>query len=313
MSFYLQNRESIAAGVRRIAQEQVDKALFQLTQGVHQDPSEAIHDVRKRFKKIRALLRLVRDQLGKVYQRENTCFRDMGRRLAAVRDAQVRVETLNDLADHFEAAIAADAFDQVQQALTRYHLSTRRYLLAEENVTDAVLSELQQAQARIADWPLEQADRSVIKQGLKRVYKRGYKGLSAALADPSVENLHNWRKRAKYLRYHLRILKSLWPDYLKDYEDYLHQLTDYLGDDHDLAVLNQFIASQPQRIQASENLAALQGLMTERQRQLKAEAIRLGQRLYAEPPQAFVARFGTYWQLWRREYPRLPLSVESAE
>lgn len=91
MAFYLRDRESVAVRFKRIANEQAKKALFQVTVVIQQDPSEAVHDARKRFKKIRALLRLVRDQLGEdVYQSENACFRALGRRLSDVRDAQVR-------------------------------------------------------------------------------------------------------------------------------------------------------------------------------------------------------------------------------
>lgn len=308
MTFYFQNQESLAAGIRRIADEQIEKALFQLTGVVHLDPSEAIHDVRKRLKKIRALLRLIRDEIGDdVYQRENACFRDIGRRLSDVRDAQVRVETLDELSQYFGDAIAPDAFTNIRQAMEHYHQSTRHYLLEEEDAIADVLPNLKLAQERLADWPLKHDGWEAIDSGLKRVYKRGYKRMAVVLHEPTVEYLHDWRKRVKYLRHQIQLLRQLWPSYLNDYEEYLHDLTDYLGDDHDLAALSQFLCSQPQRIQDSENLEVLLALIKQRQQELQTAAKQLGQKVYAEEPKAFMSRFETYWQLWRSDYPVVSL------
>lgn len=304
MTFYIQNRESLAEGVRRIANEQIEKALFQLTDSVHEAPSEAVHDVRKRLKEMRALLRLIRDEIGhEVYKREDTCFRDMGRRLANVRDAQVRVETLDGLLQYCGDAIAPDAFTDIRQAMTDYHQSACHYLLKEEETIIDVLTELKLAQERIVNWPFKHKGWAAIGGGLKRVYKRGYQRMAVALQAPTVENLHNWRKRVKYLRYQIQLLRQLWPNYFNDYEKYLHELTDYLGNDHDLAALKQFILSKPQLIQDSENLEPLLALITQRQQKLQTSAKQLGQRLYVEKPKIFVHRFEAYWQLWRSDYP----------
>lgn len=69
---------------------------------------------------------------------------------------------------------APDAFTEIQQDLEHYHLSTRRYLLKEEDAIAAVLLALNQARERIADWPLERKeaqDWAAIAGGLKRVYQ----------------------------------------------------------------------------------------------------------------------------------------------
>ena len=66
------------------------------------DPVEAVHEARKDMKKLRATLKLVRPVIGEeVYERENGRFRDAGRALSDVRDAQVRAETVEALAERF--------------------------------------------------------------------------------------------------------------------------------------------------------------------------------------------------------------------
>ena len=63
---------------------------------------EAVHEARKDLKKLRSALKLVRPVLGeKAYRRENERFRDVARELSDVRDAQVRAETVEGLAQRF--------------------------------------------------------------------------------------------------------------------------------------------------------------------------------------------------------------------
>jgi hypothetical protein len=69
------------------------------------DLNPAVHEARKDLKKLRAVLRLVRDDLGDaVYRSENVRFRDAGRMLSGARDAHVRVETLAALRERFDDA-----------------------------------------------------------------------------------------------------------------------------------------------------------------------------------------------------------------
>lgn len=59
---------------------------------------DVAHDVRKRCKTVRALLRLIRDEVGKdVYRRENRALRDAARALSPVRDAAVLIQVHDDV------------------------------------------------------------------------------------------------------------------------------------------------------------------------------------------------------------------------
>jgi hypothetical protein len=63
MSYPLQRYETLSEGIKRIAREQTENALQQLREP-GDEWEDAIHDVRNRCKKIRAVLRLVRDDIG---------------------------------------------------------------------------------------------------------------------------------------------------------------------------------------------------------------------------------------------------------
>src|SRR5262249_21269392 len=103
MSFELKPGESPRKGVRRIVRKQGEDALEVLTGSHNGSRDEAVHEARKSFKKVCAVLRLVRPVIGEaVFRAENACFRDAARPLTEVRDAKILVETLDGLTEHFQ-------------------------------------------------------------------------------------------------------------------------------------------------------------------------------------------------------------------
>ena len=100
-AFKLKRKESEDKGIRRVAHGRAQDAV-ELLRDDEADPVEAVHKARKDMKKLRATLKLVRPALGnKAYRRENGRFRDAGRALSDARDAQVRAENVDALAERF--------------------------------------------------------------------------------------------------------------------------------------------------------------------------------------------------------------------
>src|SRR5436190_20379458 len=98
MSFELKPDESLGKGLRRIVRGQLENGLEELTGARPEPRDEALHEARKCFKKVRAMLRLVRPKIGtKMYRGENLCIRDAARPLTEVRDAKILIETLDSL------------------------------------------------------------------------------------------------------------------------------------------------------------------------------------------------------------------------
>jgi hypothetical protein len=71
MAFALKKKESVPKGVRRLGQRQVKKALEDLE---HCDRLEAVHEIRKKIKELRALLRLVRPLLSSIGLPSLRCY-----------------------------------------------------------------------------------------------------------------------------------------------------------------------------------------------------------------------------------------------
>ena len=300
MAFRLQRDESVAKGIKRLVRRQIDKALDRITKDGGDD--EAVHDARKRFKKIRAGLRLARDELGeKTYRRENTCFRDAGRPLTEIRDAKVLLNALDQLNDHFAGHGAAGAFDAVRKALKANRQVVRRRVLEEDKALNRVRKAVAGARARIPDWRIRHKGWSALCPGLKRIYRNGARALMAASADATVANLHEWRKQTKYLWHQLQILESVWPQIMEGLANQAHELTQHLGDDHDLAVLRQTVTADPDTFGGDSTLETLLALIDRRREELQREAFLLGRRLYRDKPKVFIDRIKGYWKAWRSE------------
>lgn len=303
MPYRFKRKEPVAEGMRRIALEQIDRARTEL-RDTEMEAAEAVHQARKRFKKLRGLLRLVRPALGgRQYKQQNRFFRDLGRDLSGARDAQVMLDTLEKLTgDESAGTIDADRLASLHGLLQERRereltgaagadLQTRR---------DQAAADLDEACAQLAHWELDARGFAALGPGLKRSYRAGRKALRKARRAPGATQFHELRKRVKDHWYHSRLLRGVWPGLMQAHARELKQLSDLLGDDHDLAVFRQTLVALADETPALQEVTlALLDIVDRRQRSLRRAARLLGARVYAESPRRFRKRLRAYWGVWR--------------
>ncbi|WP_110674831.1 CHAD domain-containing protein [Salinicola sp. RZ23] len=289
MPYRLDLSQPLEDEIRRVALEQIARARRALAE---EPPVEAIHELRKRCKKIRALLRLVRPALGKRYARENRRFRDLARQVSGRRDEQVLLETFDALLAHYRSDV-----DRRHYSAIRGRLKARRErTLAGEGAVDNVALEaaLDEASQAVTSWRLQGVDLAAWQAGLVATYQRlGQAGESAA-EEGSVAAFHEWRKRVKYHRYHCELLRPLWRAELTVRAEEAHRLSDLLGEDHDLAMLAAALDDDDMQRLSAERRQALGSLVARRRLRLQGAAMPLGTRLAAESPKALGKRFKRY-------------------
>jgi len=89
--------DSLPEAIRGVALTQTNIAIHALTNN-EVELHTGVHEARKCFKKIRSLLRLIRTGMNEsIYHQENDRFRYAGHQLSALRDAQVTIETFDQL------------------------------------------------------------------------------------------------------------------------------------------------------------------------------------------------------------------------
>lgn len=310
MSYRCERDETISDGVRRIAHEQIGKALAGLDDPSRDEVVEAVHDVRKRCKKLRGLVRLVRPAMGDDYKQANVAFRDAARQLSSIRDAHALLGTFDDLLAATPAPSSADALQAVRDGLVARDEAATDAVTGDDERVGRARDLLDQARRDISRWQLSDDIDDVIG-GLSKTYGRGRDRLADCVDDPSDHNLHQWRKRAKYTWYHVRLLRDTAPSMLEPLASRFHDLSDALGDDHDLAVLIETFRAAPDDFGGKGAIHEAQLLIEGHRIDLQRRALRLGARLYAEPTDAFGARIAAYHQAWMAHGDELKIGAMS--
>jgi CHAD domain-containing protein len=288
-SYRLRPEERVAFGLRRVAGGRLDSAVERL-RDEDLDEAEAVHDARKDLKKLRAVLRLLRPAIGEdTFARENARHRDAGRLLSGVRDAQVRAETVAGLAQRFAGDPPPGGWDIAEGRLDS---SGEIPGLAEIRAKAAGIVESGREPLRTLGLPGSAED--VVGRGLRRTYSRGRRGYRDVATDPSDERLHEFRKRAKDLWYHLRLLRDACEPALDPLTDRADRLCELLGVDQDLANLSNWIDAGESELQP-ESRAHLQRLIGQRRLELQIEAFEVAETIYHEKPKAFAGRLLGYW------------------
>ncbi|MDX6689127.1 MAG: hypothetical protein QOG15_584 [Solirubrobacteraceae bacterium] len=296
-AYRLRSDEFVPDGIRRIARGQLDSAHEQLHGAGTRGLGEGVHATRKHLKRLRAALRLTRAAIGDAtYDRENTAFRMAGRRLSAGRDAAVLVETLDALRSRFAEELAPAATDRLRDALVADHDRALAGLREGGDDVEAALAAVSDARARTPGWTFATDGVEALAPGMGRIYRRGRKRMRAARTEPTTENLHEARKRAKDLWHAAQIMRPAAPKRMKQLAADAHALADLLGDDHDLAVLREYVERHPQHFDDDDRRQALLAVLDRRRAALQRRALERGRRLYERSPKRFVADLERGWR-----------------
>lgn len=296
MSYRFHKNETVAQNVRRIACEQMTKGLESLEGDG--DVHEAIHDVRKRLKKLRALARLVRGSMDK-YSRRNRTWRDLGRSLSELRDAGALVETVKRLEPEADGIdpVARDDMLLVLQAGLDEIAQSDSLTVSIRHVAEHLRNDLQ----NIESLRLDDEGFDAIGKGLKKTYARGRKALDKARDEPDETNLHEFRKRSKYHWYHMRLLQGLWPPVLRGRRRECDRLAKTLGHIHDLDVLRDVLHCGDLANLGTETIDEVDLAAQRRRKRLVGETWPLADRLYAEPVKAMHKRMRALFETWHAQ------------
>lgn len=292
MAFRLKLSEPIGKGFRRISQEQFAIALAEVTGATVS--AAGVHQTRKALKRLRALLRLVGPALGqKVLKKRNAAVRDIARMLAGHRDRAVILQTL--------AMLQTVASEQELAAIAQYksHIAGSDAETGHEldaPLRDAVRRRLAAEAAAFEYLKIKKKGFSAIETGLGKTYKMGREAVKIVHRAPSDEAFHELRKAVQAHWRQVSIIARAWPEEADVRIAAARELSEILGDDHDLSMLISAISKSTLPPDVSQ---ALEALARKQQKTLRAAAAPRLKRLYAEAPRAYVERVSAYWRAAR--------------
>lgn len=300
MAFRLNKSEPVNAGVARIIREQIEAILNEQDQ-TDLPAARKVHNARKSCKMIRGALRLVRGRFDE-FERENKVFRDAARLLAGSRQSTALGESFEKLRDWIRQekfGVNLDRLRIIDHVLQSHAAADSM----QSDVPEAFITMMRDARQRSEEWKIRGRSFAAIQDGLKQTYKEGQTAMKLAMKETTVENLHEWRKVEKYHWYHVRILEPIWKPMLKARIKQLENLSDLLGEDHDLAMLRLELEKHQTGTGSDLNAAIgeVMPLIDKRQADFRRRAFRSGQRVYAESPGEMVDRLKDYWKVWTEE------------
>jgi len=284
MSVLLEKNKPFEQVFRDTIQTKCQSAAHLIRQESGDNLHYVIHEVRKSFKQIRGMLRVVRDGIS-YYKNENVFFRDQGREISDIRDISSMLEAVELLYEQNEDFIYKNSFSNLKNSLEQDR-ADKVGKHAYEQKLKKVGEQLESKCSAIPAWETNVALEH-IEKGIKRVYKRGRQAGEKARVTQAPADLHEWRKKVKYLRYQLSLIQPVWPKFIDAFEDELHQLSDYLGTDRDLFMLESYIQNKPDSVAPEEREYFVHNLISGQRDQLQQHALILGKKLYELKPNQF--------------------------
>jgi CHAD domain-containing protein len=153
----------------------------------------------------------------------------------------------------------------------------------------------------VKSWPLHQDGFPALKKDFQKVYKDGRNALDKIGSHARPDDYHQLRKRVKDHWYQVRLLEKLWSDVLRGYGKSLKELETHLGDDHNLALLQQVITQSPKVYGTDSEVERVLKAIEKSQKDLRDQAISTARRVYAEPPSRIADRIENLWKLWTKD------------
>jgi len=278
MACALRENRSPGENFLRVATDQLLKAVAEID-----DPAlgekKAVHQVRKRCKKLRALTRLFRKPLGRHYRELDERYRALAQGLAQGRDLKAMSDAWNDIAAH-----GPGGMDEADFARVKEHARSGSGKTAEASLQGARAALLLELDALSRLRLSGDGDKAlpIALKGARSTYRKARRAMTRAYVLGRDEDFHKWRKAAKYHGYQCRMMKSLRPGALRGRIAVADRLGDVLGRDHDLVVLRQALSGTPDFGAGAKETYA--GLIAQRQEALRLAAAPDGILLFLDRP-----------------------------
>ena len=308
MPYRFKLEEKFDSGFRRIVREQVKQAEAELSAA--SAPASAIHETRKAIKRLRALLKTAAPTLGaKAARKHDRVFRDIARALSSRRDDDVIEATVASLESRYGAEAVA-TLAPLRSALDNAQASAA--LVLDTARTQELREALKSEGKKLRKSRLKGFGLATVVKGTGASYGAGRRALKRASKHPTDENIHDLRKAVQAHWRHMALLSRAWPEEFAARVAVARELSQILGDDHDL-VLVKSAAAQLQGEEAAKTSEAIVELCERRQATLREAMKPLAARLYAEQAQAFMDRMAVYVRTARRAFEGVKKSARPVQ
>jgi CHAD domain-containing protein len=274
--------KSFGKELRKLASLQLEAALHEL-KGNNVSP-DAVHNARTYIKKVRSILQLAAPSLPRALREE--LLHQLGEaaaRMAPLRDAEVHVQTLDHLLE--KAGIPTEPLIAIRAGLADVAKQRR---INDARRIPKVIASLRSVRDSIPEWPLDDLGAKDLYRRIRRTYRRGRTALDLCSTTDDPEEFHLWRKLVKQLWYQLRITAPYWPRKGEELITASGRIGHLAGIERDYTLLAATLAKGPK----SKASKLLQETISDLLPRLRQQAMKAGERFYAEKPKSFIRDLG---------------------
>jgi CHAD domain-containing protein len=198
-------------------------------------PNLAVHEMRKSFKRLRALL-LFYDEYPEEFPQEFCIqIKNYGRLLSAMRESYVNIQIFERLAENNN--LIADR--KIKSAKEKLQAKNREIIdnsfFGSEDFQN-LLQFTKALEQQVIRMEIDRPSQIQLAKQLVISYQKAYDCYQIIGNDSEGDEIHNLRKKLKRLWYQFDLLQYLHPRYFRLKSDQLNKITEQLGEDHDMFV-----------------------------------------------------------------------------
>ncbi|MGF0539189.1 CHAD domain-containing protein [Agrobacterium sp. ES01] len=283
--------------IRSLAQHQLrtaEKALTEQPDGLH----EAIHEARKKFKRVRGLYRLIAKGQKEFRARENARLRDTAASLSVVRDATALVETLDYLAGFTETPEEAQSIEHARDILKARREEVADAATDLKDDVQAAIGSCQSAIEALSELNFDDHPKKVAKllgKSWVKTLERAHSNLAECQDNVHAEAFHELRKTAQTYWMYNSLLRDIWPSAMNAKRSQTKALVDLLGHEHDITLLVELLNLDASMLGVGEELSHLLGVIIRQQQILRREALTLAASVFQDTPEREANTISTLW------------------
>jgi len=295
MLFRIRPDESVSHGLRRLAAKSLKAARDELQRRTPPD-DEAIHEVRKSVKKVRAIVDAVEADDGRGTRKERKRLRRINHVLSPLRDADAMLTTLAALKRRNPRLFTEHTFARVRRDLSLRKQKAMRAV--DRGRWKKLAREFRALRATAKRWQLSHDDFRALRPALHATHQRGRRALIRSSKTKRATDFHEWRKQVKALWYELRLLEGA-GRMIRRHAATLHHVETWLGDEHNVVVLCAELSKDPSVCPKPLDVDRLRLAADRYQCELRQKALASARPIYRRRSREYVRAIERAWETVR--------------
>ncbi len=305
----LEETHWIITRIADTAEKACTKSLALLKTEEPSNFENAVPEVRKNYKKIRASLRLIRDDYS-IYKKENEFYRDEAKKVLAVQQAVAIVKAIDLINEQYSDRLYKNAFTELREKLENHQKKQIENALNENHIFQDMHQNLNDKCGTLKDSLTKAVSRDTMQSGLKRVYQRGRKAQENLSDAQTNEDFHELQKRVNYLDIQLGILSPIWPEMIDVWQSELKRLSQLLVTSEGLYQLSGFLQIDGNTGDKDNGGYLMNTLIEGHREQVQQHALLLAQKVYSLKPKHFLKFITAAWDAHESESAQQMLPSE---